>query len=119
MTRFNAAFDEYQAAPRSDDAESWREALERHLRDELTESEMERLAEWLVSDPASRQSFVEEALWDTRMAEAMRGCGVDETPEPLTVRAGTDLDPQKSAHSTLRFLLAGAVAVIAAGFNAS
>jgi ferric-dicitrate binding protein FerR (iron transport regulator) len=92
--------------------EDWEELVERHLRDELTESEMERLAEWLDSDPTARQSFVEEALWDSRMAEVLRDGNTDETSELLTAKASTDVDQQKWANTTLRFMLAGAVAVI-------
>lgn len=92
--------------------DDWEELVERHLRNELTESEMERLAEWLDSDPAARQSFVEEALWDTRMAEVLRG-SADETSELPTTPASTDLVHQKSVNTVLRFLLAGSVAIIA------
>lgn len=98
--------------------EDWEELIERHLRGELTESEMEQLAERLDSDPAARQAFVQETLWDTRMAEALRGDTASESLERLTVperqtfNPATNPDQQKSANTTLRFLLAGAVAVI-------
>jgi len=92
--------------------DNWEELIERHLRGELTESEMEHLAERLDSDPAARQSFVDEALWETRVAEVLRGGNADETPELLTAKAATDLDQQKSANTVLRYLLGGTVAVI-------
>jgi ferric-dicitrate binding protein FerR (iron transport regulator) len=94
--------------------DNWEELIERHLRGELTESEMEQLAERLDSDPAARQSFVEETLWDTRMAEALRDSSVDETPELLAAKSATDSNQQRPANTVLRFLLVGAVAVIVA-----
>lgn len=54
------------------DWEQLQELMERHLRDELTEAEMEQLAEQLDSNPVARQQFVENALWDTRVAEVLR-----------------------------------------------
>ena len=52
--------------------DDWQELVERHLRGELTESEMEQVAERLDSDPVARQTFVEEALLDSRVAEVLR-----------------------------------------------
>ena len=46
--------------------------IERHLRDELTDAEKERLTEWLDSDLNARQKFVELAQWDTRFVEILR-----------------------------------------------
>ena len=98
--------------------DDWEELIERHLRGELTESEMEQLATRLDSDPAARQAFVQETLWDTRMAEALRGDTASESLERLavlerqTMNAPANPDQQKSANTTLRFLLVGAVAVI-------
>ena len=45
----------------------WEELIERHLRDELTEAEMEQLARQLDSDPEARRQFVQEAHWDTSL----------------------------------------------------
>lgn len=92
--------------------DDWEELIERHLRDELTESEMERLAEWLDSDPAARQAFVEESLWDTRMAEALRGGSDGKNDEVL--RASDVSSPRRnnSTNTVLRLLLAASVAVI-------
>jgi len=92
--------------------DDWEELIDRHLRGELTESEMERLAERLDSDPAARQAFVEESLWDTRMAEVLRGDVDDDTSESLTVNADSNLKIQKSTNTALRLMLAAAVAVI-------
>lgn len=92
--------------------DDWQELIERHLRGELTESEMEQLAVHLDSDPAARQALVEETLWDTRIAEALRDPKADETSEPLAAKTATDLDQQNSTNTALRFLLAGSVAVI-------
>ena len=92
--------------------DDWEELIERHLRDELTESEMERLAEWLDSNPAARQSFVEESLWDTRMAEVLRGESDGRLPEVLAADNSSSFGQQKSANTFLRLLLAASVAVI-------
>jgi ferric-dicitrate binding protein FerR (iron transport regulator) len=92
--------------------DDWQELVDRHLRDELTEPEMERLAEWLDSNPAARQSFVEESLWDTRMAEVLRGGSDDETAQGFAVATASNLDLQKSRNTVLRLMLAAAVAVI-------
>ncbi len=91
---------------------NWEELIERHLRGELTELEMEQLAEHLDSAPDARQIIVEEALWDTRMTEVLRGFPADETGEQLSIHATSDLEQQKSTNIVLRVMLAGAVAVI-------
>ncbi len=92
--------------------QNWEELIERHLRGELTESEIEQLAERLDTDPETRQLFVDEALWDTRMAEVLRGLPSEKLPEQLSVHATTDLEQQKSTNTLLRVMLAGAIAVI-------
>ena len=92
--------------------DDWEELIERHLRDELTESEMERLAEWLDSNPAARQSFVEESLWDTRMAEVLRGESDGRLSEVLAADNTSSFGQQKSTNTVLRLLLAASVAVI-------
>ncbi len=48
------------------------ELIDRHLRGELSESEKERLAQLLDSDPAARRGLVEEVQWDTELAEVLR-----------------------------------------------
>ena len=50
----------------------WHELIDRQLRGELSESEMERLAQMLDSDPTARRDFVEQAEWDTAMTQALR-----------------------------------------------
>jgi hypothetical protein len=89
----------------------WEELIERHMHGELTESEMEQLAVHLDGDPAARQALVEDALWDTRMAEVLRG-KADNTSKLLTAKAATDRGLKNSANTVLRVMLAGAVAVI-------
>lgn len=54
------------------DTKDRHELFDRHLRGELSDPEMERLAEQLDSDSSSRKDFVEYAQWDTRFAEALR-----------------------------------------------
>ena len=54
------------------DAHDWQELIDRHLRGELSESEQERLAELLDSEPAARKDFVKQVQWDTRFAEVLR-----------------------------------------------
>ncbi|PHR86465.1 MAG: hypothetical protein COA78_37965, partial [Blastopirellula sp.] len=50
----------------------WEDLIARHLCDELNESEKERLEELLDSDPTVRQEFVEQAQWETRIADVLR-----------------------------------------------
>ena len=70
------------------DAYDWQELLDRHLRGELSGSEQEGLAELLDSDAAARKDFVEQAQWDTRLAEVLRECrGSSREPN---VAEGTD-----------------------------
>ena len=54
------------------DDHNWHELIDRHLRGELNESEKERLAERLDSDPSARKEFVEHVQWDTQLAEVLR-----------------------------------------------
>ena len=54
------------------DKNDFEELIDRHLRDELDESEKECLAELLDSNPAARQEFVEHVQWDTEFGEALR-----------------------------------------------
>jgi len=51
------------------------ELIDRHLQGELTESEMESLAETLDQDPAARKDLVEQVLWDTRFTEILQETG--------------------------------------------
>jgi FecR protein len=80
----------------------WDELIERHLRGELTESEMERLAELLDSDPSARKSLVEEVHWDTQLAEVVRDARRD---------AGTGQGLPGEARSGARFFAGPAVTI--------
>ena len=68
--------------------DDWEELIERHLRGELTESEMERLAELLDSDPSARKGFVEQVHWDTQLAEVVRDAERDVSTGQLPPRRG-------------------------------
>lgn len=73
--------------------------IERHLRGELSQSEMERLAKMLDTDASARRDFVEQVQWDTQLAEVLREGGdrrdapaepnapgaIDARPEPQAV----------------------------------
>ena len=63
----------------------------------MSDSEKERLAELLDSDPTARQSFVEDVEWETRLAEVLRG-DVDGRGE----LRGPDLAPSADATATMR-----------------
>ena len=56
------------------------ELFDRHLRGELNEAEMERLAELLDSEPSAREDFVEYAQWDARFADVLRETGDERGP---------------------------------------
>jgi hypothetical protein len=56
----------------------WDDLVDRHLFGELSESEIERLAELLDSNPGLRKDFVERASWETELAEVLRTGGDDE-----------------------------------------
>lgn len=92
--------------------DDWQELIDRHLRGELTESEMERLAERLDSDPAARQAFVEESLWDTRMADVLRGGSDGKTGEVFAASDVSSPSQKNSTNTVLRVLLAASIAVI-------
>ena len=46
--------------------------IDRHLRGELSESEIESLAQMLDSDASARRDFVEQVEWDTGIAKVLR-----------------------------------------------
>lgn len=92
--------------------DGWEELVERHLRNELTEPEMEQLAEWLDSTPEARQAFVEEALWDTRLAEVLQTTAPEEPSTPHSDPPASDGSRQAASTTLLRLMLAGAIAVI-------
>ncbi|MEM7475112.1 MAG: FecR family protein [Planctomycetota bacterium] len=57
----------------------WDDLVDRHLVGDLSESEMERLAELLDGDPSLRKDFVERSSWETELAGVLRTGGDDET----------------------------------------
>lgn len=90
----------------------WEDLVDRHLFGELSESEMERLAELLDSNPSLRRDFVERASWETELAEALRTGGDDE-PRRFDSSIVGQLDARRGR--SIRFLcgmLAVAVAAI-------
>jgi ferric-dicitrate binding protein FerR (iron transport regulator) len=99
------------------DKSEWEELVDRQLRGELSESEMERLAELLDSDSSARSDFVEQVEWETRVSEALR-----ESPRPqaserdqqVRTRAAANQGEAASTRSFTRVLLAiAALALIA------
>ncbi|MEL6898452.1 MAG: FecR family protein, partial [Planctomycetota bacterium] len=50
----------------------WDDLFDRHRSGELTESEMERLAELLDGDPRLRKDYVQRSAWETELAEVLR-----------------------------------------------
>ena len=107
----------------SDDSEL-NDLVDRHLHGELTESEKERLVELLDSDAAARKGFVEQAHWNTRLADVLRaGCQIrhtltapdadDGADAQVVTRAGT-MRKRKSPLTLNRVLCAAAAAIIVA-----
>jgi anti-sigma factor RsiW len=95
------------------DKHEWEELVDRHLRGELSESEKERLAELLDSDPEARKAFVEYAQWDTRFAETMREDGDSlRKPDVLLAERMTAIRERLPRTTLLRVLLAVAALVI-------
>ncbi len=96
------------------------ELFDRHLRGELNEAEMERLAELLDSDPAARKDFVEYARWDMRFTDVLRESGdqgglLGETPirESDSVRTTASADRTPTVRVTRVMLAIATLAVIA------
>lgn len=97
------------------DHTEWEELIERHLRGELNDAEMERLAERLDSESAARKELVDQVLWDTRFAETLNDDrGVLTDAESLMAARATTGDEQPSKIASLRLLLAAAAIVIIA-----
>lgn len=88
----------------------WEDLVDRHLFGELSESEMERLAELLDSVPALRKDFVERASWETELTEVLRTGGDDESRKFDSSIVG-QLDARRGR--SIRFLR-GMLAVAAA-----
>lgn len=71
------------------DANELSDLIDRHLRDELDESEQVRLAELLDSNSAARKEFVESIQWETELSgflrvNAQRSATTERVPEPLS-----------------------------------
>ncbi len=91
------------------------ELIDRHLRGELSESEKERLAALLDSDPAARKQFVEHAEWDTWIAETLREDGdAAGLSEDLIAEPSARSRETPSVNTLLRLLLAVSAVVIVA-----
>ncbi|MCR9292431.1 MAG: FecR domain-containing protein [bacterium] len=90
----------------------WDDLVQRHLNGELSESEMERLAELLDGDPSLRKDFVERASWETELAEILRTGGENESSDSGSAIAGKLEIRQGKSIRFLRAMLAVAGAAI-------
>jgi len=93
----------------------WHELIDRHLHGELNEAEKERLAEWLDSDPAARETFVEQVQWDTQFSEALRersgslrGPMAKQVPDLISVEQTTTWRERRPNRILYRSLLTAA-----------
>lgn len=93
------------------DKGDWEELVDRQLRGELSESEMERLAELLDSDSAARSDFVDQVEWETRVAEVLRQ---DLEDRALPPRDAVEIHEPTSWFSFTRTLLAIAAVIMVA-----
>ena len=92
----------------------WEELIERHLRGKLSESKIERLAERLDSDAGARNDFVEQAQWDTRIAETLRqSCDAPQESDVVLSDRLTAIRERLPRTKLLRTLLAVSTVVIA------
>ena len=82
------------------------ELIDRHLRGELGEHEMERLAELLDSNPEVRRDLVEQAVWETQLTESLRASRRWSPGFSRPARQPAD------RNALLRVSLAGAIVVI-------
>jgi FecR protein len=97
------------------DENDWEELIERHLRDELEESEKERLAALLDTNAAARQGFVEQVQWDTEFAEALRESSHSPHDADVMAAERAKTDGRLASRPTfLRLTLAAAAMVIVA-----
>ena len=90
----------------------WDDLVDRHLFGELSESEMERLAELLDSDPSLRKDFIQRASWETELAEVLRTGGNDESRKFDSSIAGQLETRQGRSIRFLRAMLAIAAVTI-------
>ena len=65
--------------------QNFSELVDRHLRDELDDTEREQLAQWLDSDSELRRTFVEQVEWDTRFADVLRASQGPDGPTGMEV----------------------------------
>ena len=97
------------------DKNDWEELIERRLRGELEDSESERLAKLLDSNADFRQEFVQQAQWDTEVAEALRESSHSPPEADIVPAERTKADGQWASKPTfLRLMLAAAAVVIVA-----
>ena len=88
--------------------------VDRHMFGELSDSDMERLAELLDSNPSVRKDFVERASWESELAEVLRAGCEDETRMFDSSIVGQLETRQSRSIRFLRAMLAVAVATILA-----
>ena len=94
---------------------TWEELIDRHLRGELDEADIELLAEQLDNDADKRRAYVEYVKWDTEVTEALRESlhAFDESEIQFAdFRSSPGERPTKS--TAIRLLLAAASVVIVA-----
>ncbi|MAR09561.1 MAG: hypothetical protein CL681_06265 [Blastopirellula sp.] len=92
----------------------WEEFIDRHLRGELNEAEMERLAQRLDSDATARQQFVEHVQWDTELSEALRESSHSFGEAESLVTKQSSPKSERTNVKFLRLMLAAAAVVIVA-----
>ncbi|MGB7344467.1 MAG: FecR family protein [Pirellulaceae bacterium] len=89
----------------------WEDLVDRHLHGELNETEQERLAELIDSDPSLRKDFVEQVQWNTELSKLLRVDGIQRSQSVpmLSSQAGNDAT---NGTRLLRILLAVAAVAI-------
>ena len=91
----------------------WDDLVDRHLFGELSESEMERLAEFLDSDPSLRKDFIQRASWETELAEVLRTGGNDESRTfDASIAGQLETRQGRSIHFLRAMLAIAAVAIL-------
>jgi hypothetical protein len=91
----------------------WDDLVDRHLFGELSESEMERLAEFLDSDPSLRKDFIQRASWETELAEVLRTGGNDESRKfDASIAGQLETRQGRSIHFLRAMLAIAAVAIL-------
>ncbi|MBL6706599.1 MAG: FecR domain-containing protein [Planctomycetaceae bacterium] len=91
----------------------WDDLVDRHLFGELSESEMEQLAELLDSDPSLRKDFIQRASWETELAEVLRTGGNDESRTfDASIAGQLETRQGRSIHFLRAMLAIAAVAIL-------